>query len=346
MSDPAGAAAELCAAPLRVAEVISALLLAPCFGGPASSGDTETDREAAILLENARQIKRNLDDFLTDDVRHDIVDLIHHISRNSKEYRRAAVLWVDLVEEVSILMEREYGDDMGPVKLRKVRAAMYYLVKGFLGDQELPLGPILRPVVLEITVRAAVELIISLVNARSSQPSLWREVNVTPMRARQQHPIVVGYKGAWIPFITGIESFLTKMVATFARLVFEQPRLNGRLKAKVESILDDWAERNALTGTTPIGRATQPIFDAVRWVGTHADQVRSLIDALSIAILEGARLSDLNRRQRIEATAQAMVDLFYELGYRGPVFEMLIRLAVEMMADAIEHLYVKRGVLR
>jgi hypothetical protein len=256
------------------------------------------------------------------------------------------VLWVDLVEEVSILMEREYGDDMGPVKMRKVRAAMYHLVKGFLGDQELPLGPILRPIVLEITVRAAVELIISLVNIPDARRSLWQDVNVTPARARQLHPIVVGYKGAWIPFITGIESILTKIVAAFARLVFEQPRLSGRLKAKVESILDDWAERNALTGTTPIGRAAKPIFDAVRWVGTHADQVRSLIDALSIAILEGARLSELNRQQRIEVTAQAMVDLFYDLGYRGPVFEMLIRLAVEMMADAIEHLYVKRGVLR
>jgi hypothetical protein len=346
VSDPATAAGELCNAPFRVAEVILAFILAPCIGNPASSGDSELDREAAILLGNARKIKRNLDDFLTDDVRNDIVDLLHNLARNSKQYRRAAVLWVDLVEEVSILMEREYGDHMGPVKLRKVRAAIYYLVKGFLGDQELPLGPILRPIVLEIMVRAAVELIISLVNVSDGRPSLWRDVHVTPERARQLHPIVVGYKGAWIPFITGLESFLTKIVAAFTRFIFQQPRLSGRLKAKVEAILENWAERNALTGTTPIGRATQPIFDAVRWVGTHADQVRSLIHALSLVILEGARLSELNRQQRVEVTAQAMADLFADLGYTGPVFEMLIRLAVEMMADAIEHLYVKRGVLR
>ncbi|MGH7485727.1 MAG: hypothetical protein ACRD3J_27565, partial [Thermoanaerobaculia bacterium] len=157
--------------PEMIADLTTVLCLAPCLQQQPDSNTVRGGRELAAAI---RRIKKDLDEFLTDDVRNDLEELLQHIDRNRDRYRDAVLLWIDLLEDVAALMEGRYGDKTGPLKNRKVRAAMYYLLKGFIGNQPLPnVPPFLRPIVMEIAIRWTIEFLVTLDNRQNEGPQLW-----------------------------------------------------------------------------------------------------------------------------------------------------------------------------
>src|SRR6185503_14610850 len=94
--------------------------------------------------------------------------------------------------------------------------------------------------------------------------------------------------------------FGERLAAGLVRFILPPPVLRGRLRVKVDLILAQWAERNRATGTTPVQRTVRPVIDAALWVGQHAQQIRALVDLVSVAVTEAARLTHLSKEDRIE----------------------------------------------
>lgn len=321
--------------PEMIADLTAVLCLAPCFEQPSGS----VRRDARELAAAIRRIKSDLDDFLTDEVRNDLEQLLQHIDRNRDRYRDAVLLWIDLLEEISALMEGEYGDKTGPLKNRKVRAAMYYLMKGFVGKQELPnVPPFLRPIVLEVAIRWTVEFLVALDNKQCDRPELWE--GISPEKPRGELlKMDVRFTATWDRWM---ELLGTWIVGWFLK----PPKLDGKLRVKVDAILQRWHERNMETDTTPVERTVGVVFRTVRWVGDHANEMRALVDLLTVAVVEAAKLSRLSRNERIAVVKEAMVILIQDdLGLTGPLWGEIIRVMVDIMADSIEDLFSKRGHL-
>jgi hypothetical protein len=327
---------ELCEVPEMIADLTAVICLAPFVQQP----DESTLRGGRELADAIRRIKRDLDDFLTDDVKNGMRELLDHIDRNRDRYRDAVLLWVDLMEEIAALMEHEYGDGTGAMKQRKVRAAMYYLMKSFVGNQPLPhVPPFLRPIVLEIAIRWTVEFLVTLDNAQSQRPQLWDGI-VTPAKGHSRALTTEVHFVAWWEHLQ--ERLGTWIVGWFLK----PPRLTGTLRLKVDLIIRQWAERNEATGTTPVERTAGTVFQTAIWIGDHADEVRALVDLVSVAVLEAAKLSRLSRNQRIAVIKEAIVILVQEdLGFGGPLWGEIIRMVVDIMADAIDDLFRKRGLI-
>ena len=327
--------------PELIAELASVFLLAPCL-------DRDEEEDPAIQSESRRlrrailRITDDLNDFLTDDVRHDIIELLDYIDRNRGRYRQAVLLWIDLLEEIAAMVESEYGSGTGPLKNQKVRAAMYYLIKGFIGDQPLPHVPsFLRPIALELAIRASIEFLVSLDNpyTRDDQmrPCLWESV---PKPA--ERPV-------WKMTVRRAEvmnRFWERLAAGLIRIFLPPPVLRGRLRVKVDLILAQWQERNRATGTTPVQRTVRPVMEAALWVGQHAQQIRALVDLVSVAVTEAARLTNLSKEDRIAVVKGAVVEIIQrDFGFTGPIWNVVVRMGVDFMAEAIENLFRKRGLL-
>jgi len=324
--------------PELICDLTTAICLAPFLDR--DEPDSTTRREGRDLANAIRRIRRDLERFLTPDVRDDIETLLDHIHRNRNRYRDAVLLWIDLLEEVAALMERQYGNKTGPLKNRKVRAAMYYLMKGFIGEQKLPHVPaFLRPIVLELAIRGTIEFLVSLDHAQTPRPCLWEKLDAprgekgTVMRTR------VHAAGWWT-------RWMERLGAWVIGLFFRPPKLRGKLRAKVDLILAGWQERYRATGTTPAQETFNVVMNTATWIGQHGDQVRALVDMVTVAVTEAAKLSRLSRSERIAVVKEAVVIIIQEdLGFSGPVWGVITRLMVDLLADAIEDLFQKRGLI-
>lgn len=320
--------------PEMICDLTAALCLAPLFEQPSNS----TRSGARELLAAIRRIKRDLDDFLTDDVRYDLEEMLQHISRNSGRYRDAVLMWIDLLEDVAALLEGEYGDKTGALKHRKLRAAMYYLINGFVGNQPLPhVPPFLRPIVMEIAIRWTVEFLVTLDHKQNeNRPQLWDGIGPATPRAE-----VLSAEVRWDAFW---DHFWETLGTWFAHWFLKPPKLTGPLRVKVDRILQRWEARNQELGTTPMERTIGVVFRTATWIGDHADQMRALVDLVTCAVIEASKLERLSRDERIAVVKEAMVILIQDdLGLTGPLWGELIRVFVDIGADSIENLFRKRG---
>lgn len=319
-------------------ELAVAICLSPCLDEPA---DPRNREEAEELLFLAREIKARLDIMLTDEVRADVVQLIEHLDQNRERYRQSLLRFVDLMEEIAFYAEGRYGNGAGPLKLREVRAAMYYLLEGFFGPQGLPtVPPWMRPILLEVIVRVTVEFLVTLDNPPDESMALWNE-----LRTERGQPSV-RFKVARVRFAKYRETMGERFVGWLVRIFMPRPILTGRLRTRVDAILNDWAERNRDTGTIPIQRILRPFVQTALWAGRHGKEVRAAIDAVSMTVYATARFTRLDRERQLEVVKEAVVILLEDLGYGGPMFRVVVRFMVDMMADATDNLFRKRGVIR
>jgi hypothetical protein len=332
---------ELSDVPEMVAELTTIICLAPCLIDDQPSARVQ--REGRELANAIRRILGDLEEFLTPDVREDIESLLDHVDRNRDRYRRAVLLWVDLLEEVAALMEKEYGNDTGPLKKRRVRAAMYYLLKGFIGNTPLPRIPtFLRPIALELAIRGTIEFLVSLDHRESdgkARPKLWDKVERPQGPKSTLLETRVKLSKPW-------DRFLEVLGTWVASLFFSPPWLWPPLRKKVNAILADWQVRNRETGTTPAERTFGVVMDTARWIGEHGPQVRALIDMVAVAVCETAKMARLSRDERLDVVKEAALIIVQEdLGFSGPLWGTIMRLMVDLMADAIENLFRKRGLI-
>jgi len=330
------AVVDACEVPAMIAELTAAMCLAPFADQPSE----ETRRGGRRLANAVRRMKDDLDAFLTEDVRNDLAELLEHIDRNRNRYRDAVLLWIDLLEEIAHLMEQQFGDKTGPMKKRQVRAAVYYLMKGFVGDQPLPHVPqFLRPVVLEIAVRWTIEFLVALDNAQSHRPGLWDQAGVTGAPKQKVSKTRIKTLQWWE---RSLEVVATWILGWFLK----PPPLDGKLRVDVDRILAEWQKRHQEDGSTPAERSVGMVFRMSMWVGEHGDEVRAFVDLLTVAVLEAAKLTHLSRNERIAVIKEAIVMIVSEdLGFSGPLWGEVVRVIVDILADAIEEQFGKRGFL-
>ena len=322
---------------VAVTQLAAAVCFAPCIDEPPRPEIREEGKE---ILRAAQQIKRQLDIALTPDVRADIVQTIDYFDRHREDYRGALVRWVDLLDSVAHLMEQHYGDGTGPKKERQVRAAMYYILRGFMGNQGLPtLPPWLRPIMLEVALRGTIEFIVE-VDKQTPGRRLWSDAPPTGEPTRLFSQRTYAKVAKWRQ--TAGEGF----VAFIIRLVMPPPQLTDKkLKAQVDAILADWERQARRTGADPLRRAVANFVISTRWIAEHAEQVRAALRAITIAVHASARFQHFDSADQLEAVKVAVVIMFEDIGYTGPLFERTVRFMVDLLADAIRHLFSKYNVV-
>jgi hypothetical protein len=323
---------ELCV----VTDLARAVCLAPFLDEPADSHTKDEARKQPV----AQKIKRDLDSALTDDVRADLVQLIQHFEDNRMTYRDAVVRWVDLLDDIAFYVEDKYGDGRGRLKQREVRAALYYIFKGFPGHTGLPtLPPWSRPIFLEIAVRATIDYLVTLDKPMSNRPELWGDASPVGSAPQSAWTRATATMGNWRQ--TASERIVAALIAFF----LPPPTLSGRRQKDVDAILDEWAERNRLTGTQPFERAAAPVAASALWISTHGVQFRAAIDTVALAVYETAHLSRLHRHEQLEVVKEAVVMIFQDLGFTGPTCDTVVRFMVDLTGDATLHLFSKRGLV-
>lgn len=321
-----------------IADLTVAVCFAPCLDQP-SNAAAESEAEELLLV--AREIKEDLDQVLTDDVRADVVQFITYLEKNRARYRQSFLRWVDLLEDIAFYSEFKWGEHAGVKKNREVRAAMYHVIRGFFGTEGLPtVRPWMRPIVIEIAVRATVEFFVTLDKPRDDPfqtRELWKEC---PAEG------TVRFKRTRVQAAKASQTLMEGIVGWVVNILMPPPTIfSPQLKRDVDAILADWAKRNAETQTEPVERAMGVFGRTAGWIGQHGDQMRAAIDVVSLAIYESARLSRLDREQRLEVVKNAVVLMFQDLGYRGPIFGTVVRFMVDLSGDAIQHLFEKRNLL-
>lgn len=300
--------------------------------------DDPGEQEADALIEDFWKLSRDLDSALTPEVRRDLAAWIEHINANRDDYAQSINAWVDLIEDVCLTIEIEYGSQTGAVKLRRVRSVAFQLARRFIGDAPLPDIPdFVRPVVIDLMTRATVTFIIDLVNVPDPDRGLWR--NTLPQgpggeTLQPNRPITrLGAK-----LVTRQQSLLEWLIGWLLR----PPALPAKLQAKVDVILARWDAGTAETGRPPVQRVVQVAFDLLTWIGRHRTEIRAATDALSIVMHWSFEFTELSRQDRIDLIKRALVRYFDELGIGGSLFESLMRVAIDFAVDATIDIFVKR----
>ena len=356
---------QLCAAPWQVMQLATAFCLAPVLDPTG-----ETSPEAKRLNEDVERLKRDLEILFSDDMRKEVLQFLKYLDENRDLYRRTFLLWIDLTEEVALQVEEEMGDNTGPVKLRRVRGALFYLFSRLTESMDIPSIPrYINRLVLQAAIRGTVEFIITLVNVdkveqRSMLPAevhrlgLWhKELERTRLRragelktARRsvvkkaaratsnwRRRLVVGLLKLWEPLIERCTNWILDVLLA-------PPRVPRGFKVKIDALIAE-LNANAPKGMPPPEMLGRAFLDVMVWIGRHGKEMRAAIDAFSIAIHWSYEIGEMSREERITLIEDALILYFEDIGLRGPYFRFVLRLVVDIGLDAIVFLYQKRGVL-
>jgi hypothetical protein len=354
-----------CAAPLRVMEIVTALCLAP----RADDGQ-EVDPRADELLRDAERLKADLKIVFSAEVRRELIAFIKYLDKNREFYRKSLLLWLDLIEEVCYLAEKDLGDETGTVKFRRVRGAVSYLLSKFTQGLEVPGVPrYLTHFFIDFAIRGTIEFVITLVNTGKFEPrppltamalesrGLWdnalqqesleaasvAQKKVGPLE-RAQNRVSLWQKNFIVFFLKLWEPLINRVLNWILDKLLAPPSVPEEFKHKVDAIITDM---NLIAPGMPPARLMADWFlDVIKWVGRHGKELRAGIDALTIAIHWTAKLSDLSRNERLNVIEDALIIYFdEELGLRGPFFRLMLRFLIDINVSAIEFLYEKRQVV-
>jgi hypothetical protein len=331
--------------PLRLCnfEVLRRAFDAVCFPQRPDPYDPR-ERQADELIEDFWKLSRDLDAALTPEVRHDLTTLVQHLSDNREMYAASLTAWVDLIEEVCLIVEVEYGDRTGALKLRRVRGVAFQLARRFIGDAPLPDIPdFVRPFVIDLLTRSTVTFIIDLVNVPDPDRQLWRNVDTKPARPsgvtapmRSRQVVQLGAR-----MVVRQQS----LIEAFISWLLRPPSLPAALQAKVDAILARWDADTAATSQPPVQRIVRAAFEFLNWIGHHGPEIRAGVDALSIVIHWSFEFTELSREGRVDLIKRALARYFAELGIGGTLFDSLMRLAIDLVVDATIDIFIKRRVV-
>ena len=337
-------------------ELVTAFCLAPALDRG------ETDPIADDLYLEAQALLKDLDVFFTPENRLAITRWIKRINANRDEYRKSLLLWLDVVEEVAFEVEKELGNGTGPVKLRQVRGALFYLLQQMTKGMEVPGVPrYLNRFGLHFAIRGAVEFIVTLDNPgkyekgvtspEDKQRKLWGTAPVEPgqqeiqgtfferLRARvRTSRVVVACLKWWEPKADRFTNWIMdKLLAP--------PLVTPAFKRKVDELilqLEKNIDQDSPSQTSQIERMFSGVFEMIRWVGSHGTEVRAAIDALSRIFHLTADMTAIDRNRRIEVLKEALILYFEDRGMTGPYFRVMVRIVVDLALDALKFLYKKQ----
>ena len=356
---------QLCAAPWQLMQLATAFCVAPIV-----DPSFEPSPEAERLDEDVEKLKRDLEILFSDDMRRQVLQFVKYLDENRDLYRRTFLLWVDLTEEVALQVEEEMGDNTGPVKLRRVRGALFYLFSRLTESMQVPSIPrYLNRLVLQAAIRGTVEFIITLVNVdkteqRTALPAdvyrvgLWqKQLEKTRLKRADERKrirrsvvkraahatsqwrrrLVVALLKLWEPLIERCTNWILDVLLA-------PPKVPKGVKVRVDLLIAE-LNADAPQGMPPPEMLGRCFLDVMIWMGQHGKEMRAAIDAFSIAVHWTDQLGHMSREERIRLIEDALILYFEDIGLKGPYFRFVLRLLVDIGLDAIVFLYQKRGVL-
>jgi hypothetical protein len=300
-------------------------------------GQDPLDDQADELMEDFWRLARDLDAVLTPEVRHDLLEFLRAADANREATARMLIAWVDLVEEVCLAVELDYGNGTGEAKLQRVRSVIFQLAQGFLGDAPFPSLPaFVRPFAIDLVCRVTVEFVIQLVNTGDQDRSLWKVAAPTGQAPAKSALARTGAR---------VAAKRWNLYEKIAAWLLRPAPLPPTLQKKVDAILDRWDAETALTGQPPVQRVVRSAFLLLNWIGHHGPELRRAVDALSIATHWAYEFADLSDKERIELIKKALLRYVEELGLGGSLFQRMMELAIECAVDASVQLLRKRLAL-
>jgi hypothetical protein len=339
-------------------ELATAFCLAPALDRD------ETDPVATDIYQEAQTLLKDLDIIFTAENRKAILLWIKRIDAHRDEYRQDLLLWLDLIEEVAYEVEQDLGNKTGPVKLRRVKGAVFYLLEQMTKGLEVPGVPgYLNRFGLHLAIRGTVEFIVTLDN-----PEKYNEgVEPVPPKVRKlwgtgprvpkklagrdrsagfferlqdrihDSRVFVAFLKWWEPKVERFSNWLLdKLLAP--------PVVSPRFKKRVDELLlqlDKNIDGSDSHGS-PIEDMFSSLFEVVRWIGKHGTEMRAAIDAFSIAFHLTAEMTDMERNRRVEVVKEALILYFEDRGVTGPYFQFILRIFVDLGLDALSFLYQKQ----
>ena len=310
----------------RAAEILKELCLAPALDYPA--GD-----KAQELRRDIWKLRRELDEALSPEVRAKLLHFIQDLDKNRHTYISMLLSWLDLIEELTLSAEKEYGDGAGPLKLKYVDDAMEYVLIQQTKDLhvDIPWVPaLLEPLARRLMIRTTVEFIITLVNnERIPDIGLWK------------NQALPGRK-SWLPFTRQgrIRDFRYRIGQWLVRWLFKPPQIPEDVKARLDVILEDLQNEGF-----SLENSIRQFFEFLQFAGQNAKEIRHLIQALSVAIKISADFTEGSREERLEWVREAMVLYLEDLGFSGPYFRVVSRMVLNIVLEPMVHLYERREVL-
>jgi hypothetical protein len=356
-----------CTAPWRMMEIATAFCLAPVL----DQGEGEPDPESAELARDIGLLKRELDIMFSDDVRRQLVIFLRQINANKELYRRTLLLWLDLTEEIAFQVEKDLGDNTGPVKLSRVRGGVFYLLTKFSEGLEVPNVPrFFNRLFIHLVIRGTVEFIVNLVNidryaqrtrvaADLDDLGLWNKALRSHRRAESMKSEAIRKSNIVNRATHTVQAQSQRLLVTVEKqrvrlwdriadfildLCLAPPKVPSAFKTKIDAIVAQM-NHNRPTDMPPVTMMGKLFFDIVHWIGQHGKEIRAAIDALAIAVHQTQRLGEMTRERRIQVIEDALILYFAELGLSGPYFRFVLRLLVDINLDALIFLYEKRGVI-
>jgi hypothetical protein len=311
--------------------------LADFCGSGSRTEDAASAQGAEQLVEDFWRLSRDLDTLLTPDVRATLVSVVERIKADREEYRRTLEAWIDLTEELCLEAECEHGDGTGPLKLQRVKAATFQLFYRFMESTSLPhLPAYVQPLVIDLAVRGLVEFVISLVNTPQPERSLWRHVSLPRARAL---PAKFGDR-AWASVTRRKDHLLESILAWLLR----PPALPRRLQIKINAIADQWDKDAAASGIPTAQGVALNVFSIFNWLGTHGPQLRSAVDAISIAVHWSAEFFHLSLAERVELIERAFDEYLEQIGLGDTLLARILRAFLDLTVEEVIDLFAKRNV--
>lgn len=313
-----------------LSEAVWVLLLLP-FSGSSQAAPADEQREE--LRAKISEIRRLLRVALSAGVDQDIIGALNLIAKRRKEFERAFVVWVDLIEVLIQTQEQRYGPraGLGALKAQEVKEVFRYLLR----NRRIPIPNVPRafePLILDVLVGWLVDAVVSIANSYG----LWKEV--PPERST----LSVFLSLFWFK-LKRVLSPLADAVAGVIARIWEalRPRvvLSPAVREAVEAV-----EREGMIDKSP--ELITDVVGLVSWLGSHRKQLTAAIELVGAAVQEAESyfsLSGPEKKMYARALVLAALD---ELGFTervGLVFAVIESL-IDASIEAAVHLFNKRGV--
>jgi hypothetical protein len=320
--------AQLCPRPDRVVQLAAAICLAP--GKRPSEEATKGGEE---LRREIWRLRRELDELLTPAVLTALKNALSAFKLKRDEYRKSAQLWLDLIEDLSLSAEQEWGSQTGPIKRKQVESAAYQILLSVLEGQDIPGVPsFLEPLWIRLFARGTVEFVVSLVNHDDRDLELWRNEAFPP------GPAFLPRQGrrarCWL------ETLAAGLVERFVAWYFEPSRLPPVLQRRVDEVVKDLHK-----GGDPLKQLVTAAFRIARFIGRHKTEMQHAVQAIATALKLAADFVEATREQRLEWVREAILLTLADQGFSGALLQSFLRGLLDVILEPVLGLYQRRGMI-
>ena len=306
----------------------SLLLPFTSYTAAAQADDRREDLRANIV-----EIRRALRVALSAGVDKDIVTALNKFSKRRKEFARAFIVWIDLIEILVQSQEQRYGprSGLGALKSQQVKEVFRYLLR----KQRIPLPNIpraLEPLILDVAIGWLVDAVVLIANSYG----LWREVPA------ERSTFSTSLSLLWFKLKRLLKP-LAEAVATFLVRLWEALRTKTVLSPALRQALDA-VEREGMIDKSP--ELLTSITNLLTWIASHRKQLTAMVELVCVAVQEAESFFELTGPEKKAYARDVVLVALNELGFTeqvGFVFVVIDSL-IDASIESAVHLFNKRRV--